>query len=252
MYALGITLFELTFGCHPYTFSGNGVEERLKAHRECAPRFPDPWPDSVPRLWRNVLARLLAKWPQNRYADYPSLLAALRRLQPAPAPAAGRMIRALAWLVDLALVTAGMVFARAPFDFLGYFLGPRWSFTLATVVAQALVALSASYLQAVWRTSAGKKLFQIRVVDRHGLTPSRAMLAARMVAQIMPAWLSIGIGLAEAIGWSPLSWGIVALACGGVLFDAGWSVMHAGGQSLHDRLFGTRVVLDTRLASDRR
>ena len=80
-YELGVTLFEMTFGRLPYA-AGGGLLERLRVHREAAVEFPDPWPEAVPRGWRGVLERLLAKNPDDRYRDYAALLGDLRRLRP--------------------------------------------------------------------------------------------------------------------------------------------------------------------------
>jgi serine/threonine-protein kinase len=73
MYSLGVMLFEMTFGRLPFTFEGSGVMERLEAHQKAPVEFPETWPTEIPAAWRNVLAKLLAKSPEDRYAIYGQL-----------------------------------------------------------------------------------------------------------------------------------------------------------------------------------
>ena len=61
MYALGVTLFELTFGKLPYDFRGTTLQEKLETHRTAEPQFPNPWPNTFPPDWRQFLKRLMAK-----------------------------------------------------------------------------------------------------------------------------------------------------------------------------------------------
>ena len=84
MYSLGVTLFEITFGRLPYSFSGSSVGERLAAHQIAPIEFPEPWPPSVPDAWRSVLARLVSQVARRT-------LFRLRRADPRPEKTAARI-----------------------------------------------------------------------------------------------------------------------------------------------------------------
>jgi eukaryotic-like serine/threonine-protein kinase len=245
LYSLGVTLFKMTFRKPPYSYSNNSVSECLDAHRQSPIQFPDPWPAEIPLAWRNVLARLLAKSPDDRYQDHDELIADLRRLQPTDLPKAGRVQRGLAWLVDLALVHSLFQVLTASVTMAGigeYFLGLTLSGM--TAMAGAAAPILASACQAHWRTTPGKRLFQIRIVDRHGLRPEQVTLATRMVFQMLPIWGAVSyltIATLGLEGFASLIEGIIGLV---VLGDTGLAVVRRDGRGLHDLFFDTRVVLD--------
>lgn len=110
--------------------------------------------------------------------------------------------------------------------------------------------LLASAVQASWGLTPGKKLFQIRVVDRHGLVPSQATLAARMVFQMLPLWagaLSLGLQILGADILLALAGLAIAFT---VIVDSALALVRRDRRSLHDVLFDTRVVLDVPGRSD--
>jgi len=240
MYSLGITLFEMTFGRLPYTPSGNKLMDMVEVHRTASIEFPAAWPDNVPHGWRGLLERLLAKSPDGRYPNYEELLAALRRLRPVDLPRAGRVQRGLAWLVDLAIAQAGQSLFYHP---LATGTG-NWLVHLVLAALGGLVPLLAALLQARWHTTPGKRLFQLRIVDRHGLTPPTAILAVRSVFQFFPLWAATAYHLNMATGRTLLAASVAAI---GVLWlgaDVGWALFSRKVFSLHDLLFKTQVVLD--------
>jgi uncharacterized RDD family membrane protein YckC len=246
MYSLGVTLFEMTFGRLPYRFKGTSVADFIATHQTSAIRFPEPWPAEVPAGWRAVLAKLLAKAPDDRYQNYDELLRDLRALRPASLPKAGRVQRGLAWLVDLALVNTVLQVLTNPFvrDELSAVLSGRLLVTPFVLLVGAAAPLLASAVQAYWGMTPGKKLFQIRVVDRHGLPPSQATLAARMVFQMLPLWAgALGLGLRLLGADIILSLAGIGIAVA-VWVDAGLALVRRDGRSLHDILFDTHVVLD--------
>jgi len=243
MYSLGITLFELTFGRLPYDLSGSSLLEKLKAHEEASVEFPESWPQSVPGGWRHVLERLLAKSPDRRYKDYRALMVDLKRLRPVALPKAGRTQRGLAWMVDLALASGAQGLLLAPAAATGV-LDQYSGLRPFAALAIAVVPLLASLLQARWGSTPGKKLFQIRIVDRHGLRPSRTTLGLRMVVQMLPIWAGTVRPLYAAAHPAPLAALLAGVALLALLVDAGFALFHPKGRSLHDLFFGTQVVLD--------
>ncbi len=240
MYSLGITLFEMTFGRLPYTPSGGKLMDMVQVHRTSAVEFPVPWPDSVPQGWRSVLEKLLAKSPGDRYPNYEELLAALRRLRPVDLPRAGRVQRGLAWLVDLAIAHAGQSLFYIP-------LAARpgnWLLHLVLAALGGLVPLSAALLQARWHTTPGKRLFQLRIVDGHGLTPPTTILTLRSVFQFLPLWAATAYHLNAATGRPYLAAAVSAIGFLWLAADVAWTLFSRRGVSLHDLLLKTRVVLD--------
>ena len=111
VYGLGATLYALLSGQPP--FRGTSVILVLRQVLE-EPPAPDP---RIPAALRQVLARALAKRPEERYPDAASFAQALRQAQATPgAPAGGRAV----WLALLGagVAAAGLlgllVVSRAP------------------------------------------------------------------------------------------------------------------------------------------
>ena len=255
LYALGVTLFEMTFGRLPYTTAGRGLSHRLNAHVNNAPEFPDPWPADLPPGWRAVLARLLEKDPAARPADAAEVARAVRRLAPQSGTTAGLLVRALAWAADVLPVAFLSTVLLAAVLIPGRELVNQWA-PLAAMLAAVplnLLATAAALLPpaaVVWwqarsGASAGKQLFQLRPVDRHGLRPSRRALALRGLALTFPVWGVLIDGLVgEATGQEWLEDALL------LFVFVVWAIDHAAAafsrdrRTLHDRLLGTRVVLD--------
>ena len=106
------------------------------------------------------------------------------------------------------------------------------------------VPLLAALLQAHWHTTPGKRLFQLRIVDWHGLTPRNVILAIRSVFQFLPLWAAALHELNRATGRPFLGAVLAAIIALWLIGDVVWSVFSRKGLSLHDRIFKTRVVLD--------
>jgi hypothetical protein len=196
LYALGVTLFEMTFGRLPFSYSGSSIVERLEAHKSAPIVFPQRWPSEVPYGWRAVLVRLLEKNPDERYQDYDELIQDLERMRPAKLPKAGRIPRILAWCVDATLVYLLFALVLVSVTLIGMFQKFEGNFLLGFVIslvfglfvaiAGSVPLLLASAIQGYWGTTPGKRLFQIRIVDSHGLRPTQSTLAIRMALQMLP------------------------------------------------------------------
>jgi uncharacterized RDD family membrane protein YckC len=248
MYSLGVMLFEMTFGRWPYTCEEAGPLGRINAHCSAAVEFPDPWPDSLPEGWFDVLKRLLAKNPRQRFWNHDVLLDDLRALEPVELPKAGRIVRGLAWTVDLLLGAAllkfivGLTAEGAAADFLARHP------LLATVAAGTAfsVPLLIACLQSRWKTTPGKELFQIRVVDLHGLTPSRAALGARTILPFLALWHMAFQAVCDSTDLPMVGHiaGVAVLAALGL--DAITIFVRRDRRGIHDLLTGTQVVLDTK------
>lgn len=247
MYCLGVTLFELTFGRLPYRFESTDIRERLAAHLSSDVEFPEPWPQSVPLIWKDVLSRLLAKNPEDRYADYEELLQALRKVQPLRLPVAGRVQRGLAWLVDITFAIGAQSILSAPLMLVPVvqeFLATRHFLRVLAAATTFMVPVLIMLFQCRMGQSLGKKLFQIRVVDSHGLPPPYTVMAPRSVLQFLLVWGIASMHLLRAIHLEELGQ-LIPLACFAILLlELCLTFVTKKRQSLHDLLFRTEVVLD--------
>jgi uncharacterized RDD family membrane protein YckC len=199
--------------------------------------------------WRSVLARLLAKSPDQRFASYDELLSELRSLRPMAFPDAGRLQRGLAWMVDLGLAAGAQAILTAVVPLLSLSFLPAGK--LITALVRGVVAAAAPLLfaavQGHWGVTPGKRLFQIRIVDRHGLRPDTTVLTARAAAQALPLWGVVCAVVMGAFGMLPVGIMLLVLTYLATLFDAGVAILCPRRRSVHDRFFDTRVVLDARL-----
>ena len=250
MYSLGVMLFQLTFGRLPYPGDTTSLVEKLELHKSAPVEFPDPWPARIPEPWRDLLQRLMAKEAGDRFANYDQLRRELRKLQPIALPKAGWMPRGVAWIVDLGLALTVYVFTfvvmhagTAAFEMNEGMPRLSWlQFLIA--VASLTVPAAAAGLQALWGTTPGKKMFQLRMVTDYGLQPPARILAVRGLFQFMPLTLMIVSGILSMMGL-PLF--VLFVVGTGMLFltlDTAMALFHPGGRSLHDWALHTQVVLD--------
>jgi uncharacterized RDD family membrane protein YckC len=246
MYALGVMLFEMTFGRLPYTFAADGPQARIRAHCTAEPEFPEPWPSHVPQQWRAVLQRLLAKDPKQRYWTYDVLLEDLRPMLPVVRPRAKLLVRGLAWVVDLLLAIALQRFVVSLFrdGLVGEFLFGHPLLWMLASCSGILVPFLVAYLQSRWRTTPGKELLQIRIADEHGLTPEPRRLALRTVLPLLPLWHYAVQMILDAAGIPLLGQLLTLVVLAAMAVDGFTALLRKDRRSLHDVLVRTQVVLD--------
>ncbi len=252
MYALGITLFELTFGRRPYSLSGHTLPDQLRSHRSAEVEFPEKWPAEIPERWREVLERLLAKEPEDRYASYESLDAYFQAIAPVGVTRAGRLNRALALMVDFflqsvviaSLALPGIIASSTSVNGESTIaILARNGFGLVSILVLLVPAGMAWIEWSGWKTP-GRYLFQLRVVDVHGLRLTRRKRLLRNLIRNAPMWL-----LAFSIVALTLDLGSAINFLGPVdeiiLIVNALPILGPARRTLHDRFFGSHVVLDT-------
>ena len=243
-YSFGVMLFEMTFGGMPYSYDDTTLETRFQAHQFAPIEFPNPWPESVPESFRDVLQRMLEKRADDRYATYDEMIEALDRHRPIQTVRVGRLARGLAWGIDLFIMSIIQTLTIAALAVALQFV------TLPDILIPAL-GLVGPLLALQWQRaggrSPGKRLLQMRVVDEHGLLPSSRRLAWRSVFQLLPAWILPLTAQASGQRFLPAGLGMTIAALGfiAVAVDAMVAFFTPEMRSIHDRLFKTRVVLDT-------
>jgi serine/threonine protein kinase len=244
MYSLGVMLFQMSFGRMPYEIKRKVLKSYLDAHKHAEIKFPSKWPVSVPEKWKDVLQKLLAKNPEDRYADYDELLSDLKLLRPQNYPVAGRLSRGLAWLIDLSIAFGlNFIFVFPILNNVKY-IEDHPVVRMFALVLPLIVPYLVCFLQGYWKISPGKKLFQICIMDKHGKRLNRSKLEFRMAMQMLPLLLAnIAISL-NLLGTSDLARLIILLGSIFFLLDFVLGFFAQERRSLHDRILGTRVVID--------
>ncbi len=262
MYSLGVTLFELTFGRRPFTVTGTTLQEQISSQSTAEIEFPTKWPAEVPERWKELLARLLAPEPEDRFADYDTFEAALQELSPIGFTNAGLLSRSMAFAVDLAC--AGLL--MAPFILPGQFEGQISAQISAVGLAgkelseyllkifghMGLIGILTPIVPAIaswidwkgWRTP-GRYMFQLRVVDPHGLKLAKRKRVLRGLMRNTPIWMAAFVAAATALRLDVFALMLSPLDEIVFLLDT-IPVLGLKRQALHDRLFGSHVVLDTK------
>lgn len=244
MYALGVTLFELMFGRLPFELRGTTVHERLATHQTAVIDYPNPWPNDVPREFRNVLNRLLAKKPDDRYSDYDELLAELKRLMPVSTTSAGLAPRAMAYATDQLMLLMGFAPFLISMIALTQVKGLLAAFLIPILGIMALI-VPTLYLTAIrsgWK-SLGCYLFQLRIVDEHGLPLRQDHRFIREILRCMFAWLT-PLATYAGLFWNGAEFLIDLAVVIFLAMDIICFFFTTQRTTLHDLIFHARVVLD--------
>jgi eukaryotic-like serine/threonine-protein kinase len=243
MYALGVTLFELVFGRHPFALQGETVRERLESHLVAKIDFPQTWAQGVPRDFERVISKLLAKSPSDRYTTYKELERDLHSIQPVNTTTAAIAPRAMAYIVDQLF----LLFCLLPFIIPILLLlregmnNYQW---LIPMIALASLVVPSLYLTLVYRgwRSLGRYLFQLRIVEENGLAPRREQLVTREVLRNALSWLGpLAIYFSLSYAWMVTIPEFILVLF--VAIDASVMFISEKRSALHDLLCHSRVVL---------
>lgn len=248
IYALGVTLYYLLTGRHP--FAGNSMVQLIAAVLERPAESPATIRPELPEGLCQVVLRCLAKNPQNRPANYPELRAILEPFAsrtPRPAPL---RLRFLAGLIDSIVLT----FPEQLFLMLllgNVLTGPGGGvWPLLLVVGNLTLALLYYGCFEGWRGAAlGKTLCGLRLIRANGDRPGPGRAALRAVVfcgvSLLPTLIAWPLGHARlpstnGDAWSAL-FGLASFALKASLFVT--ARLANGWSAVHDFLSGTRVVL---------
>ena len=243
MYSLGITLFEMAFGRLPYPMQGKKISDRIKAHRKGSIEFPEIWPNHLPLEFKQIIEKLLAKKPEDRYENFSELISDLKKIEPVSLPTARPLLRGLAWAFDSFLILSVVILLTNLLSIAGE------DFLSAGIIEITRISFSVLFLLGVgtfqgWRGSTpGKSLFQVRIVDKNGLRPGKSVLFPRTIFQFLWAWGMLAAELTGLLNLEVLT-ALIAVGVTMVMFIEMGFVLFDKGMSFHDRLLNTRVVLD--------
>lgn len=174
IYSVGATLFTLLTGKPP--IEGNNAVEVVAAALTETPKLTSELRKDVPRGLAQVIARCLAKKPEQRFADYAALRNALlpfSSTQAEPAPVGRRF---LAGLID------SFVIGVIPGLLLSFVLGidavdqaalaeRSPTLLLSHFGMQLLVILYYTICEGIWGAGLGKMLMGVRVIRTGGQPP---------------------------------------------------------------------------------
>lgn len=244
MYALGVSLFELTYGRMPFPSSGKTLKEKMEAAQNRNADFPDDNTE-IPQGWKTLIQQLLSPVPEHRFESYQELKQRLDQLRVKPQVAAGRFPRAFAYVIDF--LTAWLIFGLTSTPYVVVELldsNDQFAWLSGLLfLASPVGLLLYSFMEIQSPKTAGRYLFQLQVVDSHGHRPKQSRRLARHLLRMSFIWITC------LTTWipEPLSWLAFPAILASQLFlvaDAAVVLLGPAGFSLHDALCRTRVVLD--------
>ncbi|HET6613894.1 MAG TPA: protein kinase [Kofleriaceae bacterium] len=213
IYALGATLHHLIAGAPP--FEGKSDLAVISQH------LSDSRPRLAPtrRLGRQLepvdllCDRMMAKRPEDRFASYDALIAAMDQASPLRSRPAGFWVRSFASALDVSAILLLLVAAKVP---LSHYVRDieSWGQLLDAVAITAYVCTC----QLWWKKTLGKRLLELEIVSMSGGPPAPAAMLVRFAAKWGPwALFSIYIAVVSIVGTEPSGWWSVPYAASMVL-----------------------------------
>ncbi len=250
MYALGVTFFEMTFGKLPLTMTGKNIPDWIEIHRKSEVVFPTPWPPRLPEIWKTVLAKMMAKNPEDRYQSYNQLLADIRSLQPGSKIEARFFPRLIGAGIDWASALSLAIVLQVGIGFAAWqsLRDQHPGVALLLQICNFLPIIAYTMVVYFWRQSIGRSLMHIRVVNQFGMRPTAGAMVLRSAIRMQFPWVVICLELFRpnsGTAFSVLLSSIYALSLLFLMFDIAFMAFNSKGRSIHDLVSNTRVVLDT-------
>ena len=246
IYALGVTLYEMTFGKLPIKVIGKNAANWQQAHELQKIKFPAEWPEHLPPSWKGFLAKMLKKDPAERFASYDELSAELEKLTPRGDVRAQPMPRVVAALIDFLTVLLLMLPVRLLINMQSF--EPHPAIWVAILLADFVPIIIYTVLVGVWKQSVGRRLMQLRVINKFGVIPKGRKMAMRSILRMIIPWFQAAmlIFFFANDSWLEL---VPFVVSAGVLIVVSISTLmmffSRDKKSLHDRIFDTRVVIDS-------
>ena len=192
IYSLGATLYELVTGRRP--FIAPDLMSLLMAVANDVPAPPHQLVPTVPRGLSRVILRCLAKRPEDRYASYAALAAALEpyaAASPTPATLGRRLVGGVVDFIVLGLLNVPIIVLLV----VPTMVAPTWRQSMTTMIASfGLFVLYYGGSEALWARTAGKALLGLTLVDGAGRPPRPAVAFARALLFVGPNIL-LGLGV---------------------------------------------------------
>lgn len=250
IYALGVTLYEMTFGVLPIKLTGRKPKDWTEDHYKNVVAYPTPWPEHLPENWKSMLARMLHKEPSQRYQSYNELIADFKSVEALSSIQAKRVPRLLAGLFDCLSVL--LIAAAIQYLLFSVLRLRDYTDNLAIVFFVSLVNLLPILLYSAtvffFRQSVGRNLLYLRVVNRYGMRPPGRRMLTRSFVRMGVVWLLIASMVfdAQGIGWAQTM--RTVLASTAILFlilQVTILMFNRDHRTIQDMVYKTDVVLDT-------
>ena len=246
MYALGVTLFELTFGKLPIELTGTTVSSWQESHGHQTIRFPAEWPENLPPQWRDLLKRLLAKQPEQRFESYQDLAEELETLSPTSNVIASPLPRIIATFIDWVTVILFMLPFRLVI--LADIVTDKPLVKTLILLTDFAPIIVYTFITMVWKQSVGRKLMQLRVLNRFGMVPRGRKMGMRSLFRMILPWAMATLLMFADSETAWLQWlaGFIAIGTIFIMFiNASSLLVSKRHKSVHDMLFETQVVIDS-------
>jgi hypothetical protein len=237
MFSVGATLYTLVTGKPP--FSGSSAADVLARVLTEDPPAAAQQGVELPKGFERVLRRAMAKDPNKRYRDYPSLRAALLPFSSRGLTPAGLAQRLCAYLIDMAIVFQPTAVLMVPLGL--------WIMDSRSALMMILFSQFGPYLyyfgftEGMWGKSLGKRLVGLRVTTAAGSPVSARRAWIRIF--LFQAVLTLG-GVAQFVamnlGSSPMLSPLFGFL--GTFLMLVTMRGRNGYAGLHELLSGTRVV----------
>jgi hypothetical protein len=252
IYSVGATIFYLLAGRAPFDDQST-TSLITRVATEPPPSLVTIRPD-VPRRLSLLVAKCLAKTPDDRYPGYTALAAALKPFSSARLKAAPFVRRLLAGGIDIMAVAWPVILFKRQLALVP--LSPSHPGDAAIVALAAITVMTLYFGLFEGRLGAtpGKGLFGLRVVDAANEPPAISKAMVRALAFGLPLQLTTRVATYVALRIEPevsvtFVVSSVAAVCLAVMFAT--ARRSNGYIALHDRATGTRVVLKRRLVETR-
>ena len=250
IYALGVTLYEVTFGELPVKLRGKRISGWRKQHQSSEVVYPKPWPEHLPEQWQTFLQKMLEKEPENRYQTYDELVTDLESIESLTSIRAKTVPRLLAGLFDFMSVL--LVAASIQYLLFSVLKLREQTDNLAIVLlvslANLLPLIIYSMMVFFFRQSVGRNLLYLRVVNRYGLMPSRRVMLIRSFVRMGFVWLLVSSMVfdVQGIGWSQsVRYVLAGLAGMFLLTQVVVLAFSKTKRTIQDWIYKTDVLLDT-------
>ncbi|MEM7306568.1 MAG: protein kinase [Planctomycetota bacterium] len=254
IYSVGATVFTLLTGKPP--IAGRNPVEVVAAALEERPQALTELRDDVPAGLAQVVARCLAKRPEQRYPDYAALRAALLPFgstRPEPAPLGRRLF---AGFMDVAV--CGIIPAVAAYAFFGFDLDDGLLFTeRSPAVIAAWAGLAAFFVlyhalfEGLFGASLGKALMGLRMARADGRAPGLGRALVRSSINTLFGNLGKLLCFLTITAEQYAAGGAVVVGASNLVAFLAYATMRRrnGFATVWDLATGTRVVLRPKRAA---
>jgi len=233
-------LYHLAYARPP--FEADNFVSVISRHLGAPLEFPEDSSADIPAGFPDLIRRMMAKDPADRFQDYSSLESALRELLPELQVVPSVFRRATATGIEIAGLGALVSLVTGVVHLIAISQGGKAG-TLGTQIATGAGLLALFSSQVTRGRTQGKEFARLRIANLRGGRPLRPVLALRWCLQWLPAlalWLAFSAPRLPGI--APLVLALVSFW----MVDHLWALWNRRRRTLHDIICGTWVLEEVR------